>query len=297
MAGAINAAEGAEMNLRGIAVLVMAFGTPCLFGSTVSGPVVTKGTFNYQTNQVTLSGSGFEPTKAAPTVVMSKTTLGVVSASDTQIVAKLPASVAPGAYGITVKVTGGASTVFDMTYGADGPAGPAGAKGPQGATGLAGVTGATGPQGPKGPAGTPGGVLSFAANAKVNLLPLNNLALPLGAGLTTITAIFLPTAGTYVIGGQEVISNSDPTSPGEINCFLATSLNPADILLEGAPQSYATVPPASDATLPFNGYYIAQQAETTLYMQCAYSSIYSPSGHFSSKMNAGVATLTAIQVQ
>jgi hypothetical protein len=268
------------------------------FAATATNPVVQSGTINYAANQVTLTGIGFQPEKTAPVVVFEGANLKVDSSSNNKIVVTLPGALAAGTFGLVVGNSEARSTTFDLTYGAtgpQGPAGPAGARGAQGPTGQAGLTGATGPRGPKGPAGTPGGVLSFSANSRPDLLPLNNLALPLGAGLTTITAIFLPTTGTYVIGGQQVISNIDTTFPGEINCFLATSLNPADMLTEGAPQSYATVPPSSDATLPLNGYYIAQQAETTLYVQCAYSS--TNSGHFSSKMFAGIGTLTAIQVQ
>jgi Collagen triple helix repeat (20 copies)/IPT/TIG domain len=281
------------MKLNGIAVLVMAFGTTCMLGATVSEPVVNKGTVNYQTNQVTLNGSGFEPTKVAPTVVLSKTTLSVVSASDTQIVAKLPASVAPGAYGITVKVTGGASTVFDLTYGAtgpQGPAGPAGAKGPQGATGQAGLTGATGPQGPKGPAGAPGGVLSFSANAQPNILKL-----PGNGEDATVIAIFLPNAGTYVIGGQQEFVNFDPKVQANVSCFLGTNTSMTTPLAEGAPQSAVTVPPASSATIPLNGYYIADQPDTTLMVECSYGSA---DNVFASDVETGEwGTFTAIQVK
>jgi hypothetical protein len=259
------------MKLNGIAVLVMAFGTTCLLGATVSEPVVNRGTVNYQTNQVTLNGSGFEPTKVAPTVVLNKTTLSVVSASDTQIVAKLPASVAPGAYGITVKVTGGASTVFDMTYGAtgpQGPAGPAGAKGPQGATGQAGLTGATGPRGPKGPAGAPGGVLSSSLNAQPT-----ELGLPPNTQLETMNAIFLENAGTYVIGGQQVFINYDLKTTVQLQCFVGDVM-PLDVTATapGTPQSWVTIPPQGWVTVPLNGYYIAQAA-TTLYVECRYSTL------------------------
>jgi hypothetical protein len=294
----MDAEGGGEMKLTGFAVLTLALSAHGLFGATAITPAVNNGTINYQKNQVTLNGSGFEPAKAAPVVRLNGAALKIDSFSIAQIVATLPAKTATGTYSLTITNSQGAATVFDLTYGADGPqgpAGPAGAKGPQGATGQAGLTGATGPQGPKGPPGAPGGVLSFGANARIDLISLNNIALPAGTGLTTITAIFLPNAGTYVIGGQQVVRNIDPTFPGEINCFLATSLNPADILGNGAPQFYATLPPSYDATFPLNGYYITQQAETTLYVQCAYSS--TNAGNFSSKMFAGGGSLTAIQVQ
>ncbi len=176
-----------------------------------------------------------------------------------------------------------------------GPVGPAGAIGAKGATGATGPAGPTGPTGPKGSTGAPGGVLYFAANAQGTPLALNNLGLPAGAGLTTLNAIFLPDVGTYVIGGQQHFSNGDNTNPGHVSCFLATSVNPADPLMEGAPQSYVTIPPLGDATVPLNGYYTTQQADTTLYVQCAYS--ISKAGNLSTNIEGDLGTFTAIRVQ
>jgi hypothetical protein len=269
-----------------------------VFAATATDPVVQSGTINYVAKQVTLTGTGFEPGKTAPVVELEGAKLKIDSSSNTKIVVTLPGALAAGTFGLVVGNSEAHSTTFDLTYGADGPqgpAGPAGARGAQGPTGQAGLTGATGPRGPKGPAGTPGGVLSFAANAQPSLLPLKNLALPMNAGLTTITEIFLPTAGTYVIGGQQIIANSDTAFPGAIYCFVAPSFAPGDMDLVGVPSAYATVPPGSDLTVPLNGYYIAQQAETTLYVQCAYSS--TNAGYFSSNMSAGGGAFTAIQVQ
>ena len=90
------------MKLRGMAVVVFALGTHGLFGAVVSGPAVNSGTINYQTNQVTLIGAGFKPATTAPTVAFSNTALSLVSATNNQIVAKLPGSVAPGTFSITV---------------------------------------------------------------------------------------------------------------------------------------------------------------------------------------------------
>lgn len=54
--------------------------------------------------------------------------------------------------------------------------------------------------------------------------------------------------------------------------------------------------PSGEVTLPFNGYYIVQQAPTTLYLKCEYSG--SDAGQFSSDMLADqYGTLTAIQVK
>ena len=138
------------MKLRGIAVVVLACSTPCLFGTVVSAPVVNNGTINYATSRVTLNGSGFEPATTAPSVQLNGAALKIDSFSIAQIVATLPAKIGAGTYSLTVTNSQGAVTVFDLTYGAEGPQGPmgpAGAMGPQGATGQGGLTGATGPQG------------------------------------------------------------------------------------------------------------------------------------------------------
>jgi hypothetical protein len=290
----VNAAGGEEMKLRGIAILVLAVSAPCLFGTVVSVPVVNNGTISYQKNQVTLNGSGFEPAKTAPTVQLNGAALKIDSFSIAQIVATLPANTAAGSYSLTVTNSQGAATVFDLTYGADGPqgpAGPAGAKGPQGATGQAGLTGATGPQGPKGRAGAPGGVLSFSANSQPN-----NLKLPLNNDFATVNAIFLPNAGTYVIGGQQAFFNNDPKVEAYVSCSLVTSFPSLFELADGAPRSTVTVPPASSATIPLNGYYIADQPDTTLMVECAYGSA---DNVFASDVETGQwgGTLTAIQVK
>jgi hypothetical protein len=284
------------MKLRGIAILVLAVSAPCLFGTVVSAPVVNNGTINYATNRVTLNGSGFEPAKAAPTVRLNGAALKIDSFSIAQIVATLPANTPAGSYSLTVTNSQGAATVFDLTYGATGPQGlmgpqgPAGAKGPQGATGQAGLTGATGPQGPKGPAGAPGGVLYFSANSQPN-----NLKLPGNAGFATVNAIFLPNPGTYVIGGQQGFSNKDPNVPAHVTCFLGTNEAMTTPLAEGAPQSAVTVPAASSATIPLNGYYIADQPDTTLMVECSYGSA---DNVFASDVEAGQwGTFTAIQVK
>lgn len=122
-------------------------------------PVVDNGTINYQTNQVTLVGTGFEPAKTKPTVGFNGAALTVASFSNTQIVATLPKGLAAGTFDLTVTNSQGSSVDFNLTYGAtgaQGPAGPAGAAGPQGPAGPAGATGATGATGPRGLTGAPG---------------------------------------------------------------------------------------------------------------------------------------------
>jgi hypothetical protein len=275
------------MNLKGITVLVLALSAPCLFGTVVSVPVVNNGTINYQKNQVILNGSGFEPAKTAPTVQVNGAALKIDSFSIAQIVATLPANTAAGSYSLTVTNSQGAATVFDLTYGAEGPQGP---MGPQGATGQAGLTGATGPQGPKGPSGAPGGVLSFSVNSQPN-----SLKLPFNNDFATVNAIFLPNAGTYVIGGQQPFFNNDPKVQAYIACALVTSFPSPFELADGAPRSTVTVPPGSSATIPLNGYYIADKPDTTLMVECSYGSA---NNVFASDVEAGEwGTFTAIQVK
>jgi IPT/TIG domain len=256
--------------------------------TTPSTPVVNSGTINYSANQVTLKGSGFQPATTAPTVQFDGTKLKIDSSTNTQIVATLPATTPAGTFSLTVKNSQGNSETFDLTYGATGPQGLAGARGPEGPAGPAGPTGPAGPQGSKGSAG---GVLSFTSNMQPN-----NITLPGNADQATINAIFLPKVGTYVIGGQQLISNIDNKVGGYVECHLTSSWAPNDPLANGAPQSGAMILPSGEVTLPLNGYYIAQQANTTLYLECFYSG--TDAGQFSSDMVAGqYGTLTAIQVK
>ena len=120
------------MKLRGIAVLAMAVSTPCLLNAVVVGPVVNNGTINYAKNQVTLNGSGFEPATTAPVVRLNGAALLLDSFSNAEVVATLPAKTAAGTYTLTVVNSQGGSTVFDLTYGAEGPQGPMAPGGPIG---------------------------------------------------------------------------------------------------------------------------------------------------------------------
>jgi hypothetical protein len=178
------------------------------------------------------------------------------------------------------------------------PGGPAGPSGPKGATGATGATGPAGPTGPKGATGAQGpagGVLSFSANSQPNSLLLGNFFLTGTAGPSTVTAIFLPNVGTYIIGGQLTVGNGNGLQAGEVDCFLATSVNPTAELGEGAPLPAVTIPAQSFATIPMNGYYIAPQADTTLYLQCGYNQT-SNTSSTTFETTPGAA-LTAIQVQ
>lgn len=52
-----------------------------------------------------------------------------------------------------------------------------------------------------------------------------------------------------------------------LSCFLVSNWAVETSLANGAHQSNSTVPPA---TLPLNGYYVGEQAPTTLYLECVY---------------------------
>ncbi len=131
--------------------------TPYLgFGAAVPVLTVNKATINYGANQVTFSGSCFEPAKKAPTVLFNGSPLTVASYTNTQIVATLPANATAGTYAIIVANSLGEFNNFDLTYGAAGPQGSMGLPGANGAQGPAG------PQGPQGPAGPDRAVRAFA---------------------------------------------------------------------------------------------------------------------------------------
>src|ERR1700722_2860526 len=122
----------------------------------------------YGNNQITINGSGFDPSGTAPIVSFNGTNLVLVSYTNGVVVAKLPASVAAGTYQLSVTNSQSLFWIFDVTYGAvgpqgppgmtgpPGPQGPVGPSGPAGAAGAQGPAGPTGPQGPQGPQGTAG---------------------------------------------------------------------------------------------------------------------------------------------
>jgi hypothetical protein len=73
--------------------------------AAIANPVVQSGTVNYAANQVTLTGSGFQPNKAAPTVFFGGAKLKIDSSSNAQIVATLSSKTAAGTFRLTVKVS------------------------------------------------------------------------------------------------------------------------------------------------------------------------------------------------
>src|SRR2546422_250849 len=67
-----------------------------LFATAVSpvSPIVNNNTINYSLspNRITINGSGFQPSTAVPAVLFNNVNLALVSSSNTQIVANLPAN-------------------------------------------------------------------------------------------------------------------------------------------------------------------------------------------------------------
>ncbi len=257
--------------------------------TTTVTPVLLSGTINTSTNRVTLAGSGFEPVTTAPTVSFNGVKLVVDSFTNTAIVATLPTGTTAGTYTLTVTNSQGVAGQLDLTYGAvgpQGPAGPAGATGAKGATGATGPAGPTGPTGAQGPAGPAGGALSVSTNSQPN-----SITLPLNANYAMITAVFLANPGTYLISGQQSFSNVDNANSATVFCHLVTSTEPNIVLQQGAPNSFASLPPSSSVTLPLNGYYITSQSDTTLYEECYYG------GYASEVIAYYSGSLTALQVR
>jgi IPT/TIG domain len=99
---------------------------------------ISRATINYSNNQVTFNGSGFEPSKKSPTVLFAGSALTVVSYSDTQIVAALPANTVAGNFTVLIVNSFGEFFPYELTYGSAGPQGPMGPQGPQGQAGAGG---------------------------------------------------------------------------------------------------------------------------------------------------------------
>lgn len=135
-----------------------------LFAFDKPAPVIQKVRFTFQSGnpypvQMDIVGSNFGDVQ--PAVTLDGLTQAVTFYSDTLVtIAPLtPATLAPGAYLLSVmNMTNKAQLAgeFDVTVGTvgpQGPAGPAGAVGPVGPQGTVGPQGAPGPAGPRGSEG------------------------------------------------------------------------------------------------------------------------------------------------
>jgi hypothetical protein len=102
--------------LRRIIAVALLFFAPLLASGAPSIPVVQGGTINYLTNQITLTGSGFEPSKITPTVLFKGSSLALSSFTNFRIVAKLPSGLLPGTFNLTVTNSLGRQCVFSLSY-------------------------------------------------------------------------------------------------------------------------------------------------------------------------------------
>jgi len=118
-------------------------------------PVIVSAVANFQTNQITVTGSAFGT--ATPSVALDGAALQVVNHSATTVVANLPNGIMPGGFLLTLtNNNNGYKTTFDVTLGTAGPQGPQGLQGPQGPQGSEGPAGPQGPQGQQGAQGPQG---------------------------------------------------------------------------------------------------------------------------------------------
>lgn len=290
------------MKLTGFAVLVLVVGAHSLFGATAIGPVVNNGTINYAKNQVTLNGSGFEPAKAAPVVRLNGAALTLDSVSNAEIVATLPAKTPAGTYTLTVVNSEAGSTVFDLTYGAEGPqgamgpqgvagpqgkpgvAGPAGPIGPIGSIGPQGLMGNPGPTGPTGPQGPQGTVLSYSTNG---ILPgvLKDQTGVWGR----FSAVILKNPGVYILSGGIALTNLDSSYSAYPYCQVVdASGNPQG---GTSPWMAMEISPEYVITVPVNGFWVSSEPNTEIWLECAN---FSPS--IGIKAN-GYGSFIALQVQ
>jgi hypothetical protein len=111
----------------------------CVPSALAQIPIVYDATVDTKANTLTITGINFGQ---SPTVTLGGVLpLNVHSgATSTQIVADLPASLAPGSYLVFTKFSNFTVAVFEATIGAVGPRGPAGPVGPAGPSGANGIS-------------------------------------------------------------------------------------------------------------------------------------------------------------
>jgi hypothetical protein len=182
-----------------------------------AAPTIVSAVANFQTNQLTITGSNFGT--AVPKVTLDGSKLQVVSNSATTVVATLPSGINPGGYLLNLTdATDGLKVAFDVTLGTAGPQGPQGPQGSQGVPGPQGpqgVQGLQGPQGPQGPAGLSVGIFAEASSVFV-----------IGYPGTLVLQNTVQTSGTYFISGSALLSID--YYDGAAYCYdrLASNSNP-----------------------------------------------------------------------
>jgi hypothetical protein len=100
-----------------------------------------------------------------------------------------------------------------------------------------------------------------------NTTPADHV-LPFDA-IATINAIIVPSAGTYVLSGQQtfIVAGTQQTT---VSCWLSTAAGNRAASLRYGPVVEATVQSGgSYVTLPLNGYFFAS-GPTEIYVECEY---------------------------
>jgi hypothetical protein len=158
-----------------------------------TAPTIDSAVANFQTNQLTITGSNFGT--AVPKVALDGSQLQVVSNSGTTVVAALPTGTNPGGYLLTLtNKESGLKVAFDVTLGVAGPPGPQGPQGLQGIQGAQGPQGVQGQQGAQGPAGISVGMFAEASSVYV-----------IGYPGTLVSQNTVQTTGTYFISASAVL--------------------------------------------------------------------------------------------
>lgn len=85
----------------------------------MSNPIINSVLVDSGVTQITVSGSGFEPSASAPLVRFDGTTLTVVTFSDTQFVATLPGGVTSGTYLLEVENSDSFTNTTDFEVAVD----------------------------------------------------------------------------------------------------------------------------------------------------------------------------------
>ncbi len=180
--------------------------TPAAYAATA--PVIISAVANFQTNQLTITGSSFGTT--APTVRLDGSTLQVVSNNATTVVASLVSGTNPGAYLLTLtNATTGLRGSFDVTLGTTGPQAPQGPQGAPGVPGLQGPPGLQGAQGPVGPQGPPG--------MSVGVYYETNYYVYLSGSGTLVAQNSVQTSGFYFVSASALLSID--TNDGAAYCY------------------------------------------------------------------------------
>jgi hypothetical protein len=179
--------------------------------------------------------------------------------------------------------------------GSAGPAGPAGPQGPIGAPGMTGMMGNPGPSGPAGPAGPQGptgGVLSWAASNQATDIRIRRAQFPADIEFSAVNSITLNNIGTYILGGQETIENTD-ISGGFANAVCQIQDGNQNT---GLPTVSGILELASTTSIPIGGYYTATSAPITLSVACEYND-FSDQLITTEVFTMAGSSFTAIQVQ